>query len=416
MALIPMASPDITQTEINAVIEIMNTPCLSMGPRIEEFEASFANFIGTEFAAAVNSGTSGLHLALIASNIASDDLVITSSFSFIASSNVILYQNAHPIFVDVERNTGNIDPAAVFECTSDLMNGRTPHKWLPRNVSKLGSFPSRLKAILPVHAFGQPARMDEIGITASSSELAVIEDACEALGSEYNKTKVGLFGKLAVFAFYPNKQITTAEGGMVVTNDRNMWNLLRSLRNQGRDQSGAWLRHERLGFNYRLNEISAGIGIVQLQRIEDLLLKRSKVALWYSERLANTECLEIPLVVDSTTRMSWFVYVVRITPPARRDAVMQFLHSEDIPSRPYFSPIHLQRFYREKYGYSEGAFPNTEYLSNVCLALPFSSIMIEDQVDIVCGHLKKAIQVSMNKSNKSLPAQTRNSSIHGNQL
>ena len=219
--------------------------------------------------------------------------------------------------------------------------------------------------------------------------LMVIEDACEAIGAEYKSRKAGMFGDAAVFAFYPNKQMTTAEGGMIVTS-RDDWSaLFRSLRNQGRDVFDAWLNHTRLGYNYRLDEMSAALGVIQLQRLDELLAKRDQVARWYSERLQRIDALEIPQVVPTATRMSWFVYVVRIKPPARRDEVMRRLEAEGIPSRPYFTAIHLQPFYQNKFGYKRGDFPIAEYLSDVSLALPFSSVMTEAEVDFVCARLRR---------------------------
>ena len=269
---------------------------------------------------------------------------------------------------------------------------RTENAWLPPALRGSSSVVRRPKAILPVHAFGQPADMDPILDVAREHGLAVIEDACEALGAEYKGRRAGTLGDAAVFAFYPNKQMTTGEGGMIVTDDEAWANLFRSLRNQGRDVFDAWLRHSRLGYNYRLDEMSAALGLVQMQRIEELLAKREQVAAWYNERLAETELIESPMLVPSTSRMSWFVYVVRIQPPANRDEVMSHLTDEGIPSRSYFSPIHLQPFYRERFGYQQGDYPITEHLGEVSLALPFSSVMREEQVDRVCHHLRLALR------------------------
>ncbi len=220
-------------------------------------------------------------------------------------------------------------------------------------------------------------------------QLSVIEDACEAIGAEYKGRKAGTLGDMGVFAFYPNKQMTTGEGGMIVTDDENWANLFRSLRNQGRDVFDAWLNHSRLGYNYRLDEMSAALGLSQIKRIDELLTKRAQVAAWYNERLQDEELIEVPHIVATTTRMSWFVYVVRIKPPAQRDEVHAALAGGGVPSRPYFTPIHLQPFYREKFGYQRGDFPVTEYLGDVSLALPFSGVMTEEQVDYVCQQLRK---------------------------
>jgi dTDP-4-amino-4,6-dideoxygalactose transaminase len=234
--------------------------------------------------------------------------------------------------------------------------------------------------------------MDPILNIAQQYNLRVIEDACEAIGAEYRGQKVGTLGDAAVFAFYPNKQMTTGEGGMIVTNNEGWANLFYSLRNQGRDVfDSAWLDHSRLGYNYRLDEMSAALGLAQIRRIEELLTSRAQVASWYNERLANQELIELPYITATTTQMSWFVYVVRIKPPAKRNNVMRQLAKAGIPSRPYFSPIHLQSFYQEKFGYQAGDFPFAEFLGDVSLALPFSGVMTEEQVDYVCQELQASI-------------------------
>jgi dTDP-4-amino-4,6-dideoxygalactose transaminase len=232
--------------------------------------------------------------------------------------------------------------------------------------------------------------MDPILDVARTYGLSVIEDACEAIGAEYKGRKAGTLANMGVFAFYPNKQMTTGEGGMIVTDDENWANLFRSLRNQGRDVFDAWLNHSRLGYNYRLDELSAALGLSQIKRIDELLAKRAGVAGWYNERLQGEELIEIPHIAATTTRLSWFVYVVRLKPPAQRDAVLRRLQAVGVPSRPYFTPIHLQPFYREKFGYQRGDFPVTEYLGDVSLALPFSGVMTEEQVEYVCQQLRRA--------------------------
>ncbi len=406
MSKVPMSSPDLTQLEIDAVNAVLHTPILSIGPQIEAFERACAAYVGARHAIGVNSGTSGLHLCVIVAGVQENDLVITTPFSFVASANVILYERAIPIFVDVDPRTGNINPALVAECVHDL-DRRLPtaDRWLPpairgqeARIENRKSEILNLRSILPVHAFGQPADMDPLFDIAREHNLAIIEDACEAIGAEYKGQRVGnyvsrLTPHAAVFAFYPNKQMTTGEGGMIVTNRDDWADLFRSLRNQGRDVFDAWLNHTRLGYNYRLDEMSAALGAAQMQRIEELLAKRARVAQWYNERLANQELIEIPYIAPTTTRMSWFVYVIRIKPPAQRDAVMHALADVGIPSRPYFTPIHLQPFYRAKFGYQRGDFPITEYLGDVSLALPFSSVMTEEQVDYVCEHLTRVVRM-----------------------
>ncbi len=398
---IPMSSPDLTSADVAAVNRVLQTPILSIGPQIEAFENSVAAYVGAPFAVGVSSGTSGLHLAAIAAGAAENDLVITTPFSFVSSANVILYERAIPIFVDVDPSTGNINPSLVAECADALARGgAAAQTWLPPSLQNLfrangqnqKSKSINLKSILPVHAFGQPADMDPLNETARAHNLTVVEDACEALGAQYKGRRAGTLGDAGVFAFYPNKQMTTGEGGMLTTGRADWAELCRSLRNQGRDVFDAWLNHTRLGYNYRLDEMSAALGVSQMQRLDELLAKRERVAGWYNERLANQELIEIPHLAPTTTRMSWFVYVIRVKPPARRETVMRALEQAGIPSRPYFTPIHLQPFYREKFGYQRGAFPVTEYLGDVSLALPFSSVMTQTQVDFVCEQLRRVVE------------------------
>ena len=389
-----MSSPDVTEAEIAAVNQVMHTSMLSIGPQITAFEQTFAAYTGTNHAVGVNSGTSGLHLCVIAANVGERDYVLTTPFSFIASANSILYERAVPIFVDVDPDTGNINPALVAEAAAALAGGdEAARRWLPPRLRNAGMV-GRLRALMPVHAFGQPADMDPLIETARHYDLAVIEDACEAIGAEYKERQAGTLGDAGVFAFYPNKQMTTGEGGMIVTNHQEWDTLFRSLRNQGRDVFDAWLNHTRLGYNYRLDELSAALGVVQIQRIEELLARRAQVAAWYNERLANEELIDRPFIASTTTRMSWFVYVVRIKAPASRDEVLRHLAEAGIPSRPYFTPIHLQPFYRETFGYAPGDFPVTERLGAISLALPFSGVMSEEQVEAVCQSLRVAVERS----------------------
>ena len=384
---IPMSAPDITDAEIAAVLAVLRTPSLSIGPQLVAFEQAIAAYAGCAYGIGVNAGTSGLHLCVIAAGLQANDTVLTTPFSFIASANSILYERAIPIFVDVDPTTGNIDPALAAEAAEALARGGVAAQhWLPRNLpaTHLG----QLRAIMPVHAFGQPADMDSLLATAQAHDLTVIEDACEAIGATYKQRPCGSLGDAAVFAFYPNKQMTTGEGGMIVTNRADWAELFRSLRNQGRDVFDAWLNHTRLGYNYRLDELSAALGLAQAARLDHLLAKRAQVAAWYAQRLANLELIEQPTVATTTTRMSWFVYVVRIQPPLDRDKLLRRLAEHGIPSRPYFTPIHLQPFYRQRFGFAPGDFPVTEQLGATSLALPFSSVMTEQQVDYVCHHLR----------------------------
>ncbi|MHB1355649.1 MAG: DegT/DnrJ/EryC1/StrS family aminotransferase [Anaerolineae bacterium] len=387
---ISMSSPDISTAEIEAIDQVLRTSSLSIGPRLAAFEREIAGYLGARHAIGVNSGTSGLHLAVIASGVQANDLVITTPFSFISSANCVLYEHATPVFVDVDPSTGNIDPALVAHAVRDLaLRGDEAVTWLPRSIQpdSIG----RVKALLPVDVFGQPADMDPIMATAREYGLTVIEDSCEAFGARYKGRQAGTLGDIGVFGFYPNKQITTGEGGIIVTKRDDWADVMRSLRNQGRDVFDAWLNHTRLGYNYRLDEMSAALGLAQVTRIEELLTNRAQVADWYNTRLAGHELVSVPTIVPTTTKMSWFVYVVRILPPANRDAVMSSLAERDIPSRPYFSPIHLQPFYRQRFGYREGDFPITEELGRVSLALPFSGVMTELQVDQVCATLSEVL-------------------------
>lgn len=392
---IPMSSPDITPLEIDAVVDVLRGTHLSLGPRIRQFEEAVARRIGARHAVGVASGTAGLHLCILAAGAREGDIVITSPFSFVASANVALYERAIPVFVDVDPLTGNIDSRLVTEAVSDLVRGGSAvDQWLPPRLRHDARPRGRVTALLPVHVFGQPADMDPLLETARKFDLRVIEDACEAIGAEYKGRKVGSLGDAAVFAFYPNKQMTTGEGGMIVTRHDQWQELCTSLRNQGRDVFDGWLTHSRLGFNYRLDEMSAALGLAQLRRLDELLEKRATVAGWYNDRLAGDSLVELPTPVSTTTRMSWFVYVVRVAAVIDRDRLIRDLAHREIPARPYFSPIHLQPCYRQRFGYHEGQFPVTEALGKRSLALPFSSVMTETEVDDVCRALKRALRES----------------------
>jgi dTDP-4-amino-4,6-dideoxygalactose transaminase len=385
-----MSGPDITDVEVAAVISVLRSGCLSIGPQIEEFERHIAGLAGVKHAIGVSSGTAGLHLAVLAAGIGPGDLVITTPFSFVASANCILYERAIPVFVDVDHDTGNIDPALVAAAASDLRaGGAARQKWLPPSLRRADTGVGVLKAILPVHAFGQPADMDPVIAVARAHHLAVIEDACEAIGAAYRGRPTGSLGDAGVFAFYPNKQLTTGEGGMIVT-DRDDWaETFRSLRNQGRDVMDAWLRHDRVGYNYRLSELAAALGLAQFSRFDHLLAARDRVASWYFERLNAVPGVQVPFLSRDTTRMSWFAYVVRLTNGVDRQTVMDGLAHQGIPSRAYFSPIHLQPSYAARFGYARGDFPVTEALGDSCLALPFSGTLSEPQVDRVCTVLRE---------------------------
>lgn len=384
-----MSSPDITQAERQAVARVMETTRLSMGPELAGFEVALAEAAGVAHAVAVSSGTAALHLMIKAAGIAEGDLVLTTPFSFVASANILLYERAVPLFVDVESQTGNIDPAQVAAAASDLAGGgAAARRWLPGSGVRADG---QLRAVLSVDVFGQPADYGRMAPIAKEHGLSLLEDSSEALGAAYRGRPAGSLGVAGVFAFYPNKQITTGEGGAVVT-DRGDWaETMRSLRNQGRAQTDGWLEHTHLGYNYRLDELSAALGRAQLGRLEELLAKRAQVAAWYKARLEALPNIELPQLAEGTSRMSWFVYVIRLPPSRNRAAVIDALAADGIPSRAYFTPIHLQPYMVERFGYREGDFPITEDLARRSLALPFSGVMTEEQVVQVCDSLERCM-------------------------
>jgi dTDP-4-amino-4,6-dideoxygalactose transaminase len=384
-----MSSPDLTDDERRAVADVLATPRLSMGPQVEAFEAAVAERLGARHAIAVSSGTAGLHLCVRAAGILDGDWVITTPFSFVASANVLLYERAVPVFVDVDPQTANIDSDLVAEATADLARGGVDaRRWLPRQGVRE---PGRLKGLLPVDAFGQPADFDPLRETAGRHGLVLIEDSAEALGATYKGKPAGMLGEAGVFGFYPNKQVTTGEGGVVVT-ERDDWaSMIRSLRNQGRAPGDTWLEHTYLGYNYRLDELSAALGVVQMRRLDELLRRRAEVAEWYEERLAEIPGVELLPLAPTTTRVSWFVYVVRLDRAVDRGSLATRLGAQGIPTRPYFTPIHLQRYFVEAFGYRPGDFPVAEDLGERSLALPFSGVMTEAQVDRVCRALREAL-------------------------
>ena len=370
---IPLSNPDITDLEKKYVLEVLNSPNLSLGPKLPEFEARLANYVGTNYAVAVNSGTSALHCCIKALGIGDGDLVITTPFSFVSSANCILFERAKPVFVDIDPSTYNIDVTKVEE-----------------TIRNLGPQVSNLKAILPVHVFGQPCDMNRITGIAGKYNLKVIEDSCEALGAKFNEEKAGTLGDCGVFAFYPNKQMTTGEGGVVVTDNENIALLCRSLRNQGRDDDSSWLAHARLGYNYRLSDINCALGLAQLERIDEILEKRDRVAGMYNQRIKNVEGISIPFV-SGNIKMSWFVYVVLLDERYNRedrDRILLGLRERGIGCNNYFVPIHLQPFYMEMFGYKKGDFPTTEYTSERTIALPFYNNLQEHQIDYVVSNLK----------------------------
>jgi len=368
---IPLSSPDITVKEIEIINNVLSTSVLSIGPKIKEFEKKIADYVGAKYAIAVNSGTSGLHLCVRSLGIKDGDEVITSPFSFISSANCMLFERAKPVFVDIDENTLNIDTDKIEE----KINKKT-------------------KAILPVHIFGQSCEMDKIMAIAKKYNLFVIEDACEALGTEYKNKKVGIFGNAAVFAFYPNKQITTGEGGIIVTDDEKIAKLCQSMRNQGRDEGDSWLSHSRLGFNFRMNELSAALGLAQMDRIEEIIGKRAQVAAIYNKKLSQIKDLTLPYVEEGN-KMSWFVYVVKLNSEKfsrkDRDEIIDRLKAKGVSCRDYFPPIHLEPFYVDMFGYHSGDFPVTEKVSNLTIALPFYNNLTEQDINYIAEKFKEIL-------------------------
>ena len=372
---IPMSQPSIDQDDVAAVLAVLETPVLSLGPTVGRFERAVAGFVGKAHGVAVNSGTSGLHLCLAAADVGPGDEVVTTPFSFIASANCALYQGATPVFADIDPLTYNLDPDRAEAAIT-----------------------RRTRAIIPVDVFGQPAPIEDFMTIARRKGLLLIEDACEAIGAERHGKRAGSQASAAVFAFYPNKQITTGEGGMIVTDDLEMARVMRSLSNQGRDDAGTWMNHIRLGYNYRLDEMSAALGLSQMGKLDQILDRRARVASWYAERLGDQELVQLPYIASETTRMSWFVYVIRIDESLDRRSLMGVLESDGIPTRPYFVPIHLQPLYRSHLRYRPGDFPVTERVARTSLALPFFTDMTEDQVDYVCDRLATRISDQVARS------------------
>jgi dTDP-4-amino-4,6-dideoxygalactose transaminase len=368
---IPLSAPDITESDIEAVSAILRSRRLSLGPKLEEFELAMARYVGTSHAIAVNSGTSGLHLCIRALGISEDDEVIVPSFAFIAVANAVRYERALPVFVDIDPQTLNLDPQRIEEAI-------TP----------------RTRAIVLVHTFGCPAALTEILEIARRHHLFVIEDACEAIGAEYDGRKVGSFGDAGVFGFYPNKQITTGEGGMIVTNAARISALSRKLRNQGRGNSCEWLQHEELGYNYRISEINCALGIEQLKRLDAILERREAIAREYQRLLEKQADLELPDFQLPNRRISWFVYVLRLSERFggfQRDGIIQEMASRGIACGRYFAPIHLQPAYRSQ-PHRCMNLGHTEAIARRTLALPFFNRITDEQIEEVCQSLAEVLR------------------------
>jgi perosamine synthetase len=345
---VPLSGPYLGEREEELVLEVLRSGRLSLGPTVDRFEALIAERVGAPYAAAVSSGTTGLHLLAISAGIGPGDEVITSPYSFAASANCFLYEGGIPVFADIDPRTLNLAPEAVEAAVTE-----------------------RTKAIVAVDIYGYPCELDELRAIADRHGLALIDDACEALGAGYRGAPVGSRGVSCVFAFYPNKQMTTGEGGVVTTHSEEEWHLLRSLRNQGRPEPGGWLEHVRLGFNYRLSDIACALGIGQVERLDEILALRSAVAERYASLLRGIDGVELPCDDDADHRRSWFVYVVLLPDAAARERVIAAFEREGIGYNRYLPSIHLQPYLRERFGFQEGLCPVAEDVSSRSLALPF---------------------------------------------
>jgi len=367
---IPLSGPDIQPQDIEAVVSVMKTPHLSLGPKLKEFEQKMAAYTGVKHAIAVNSGTSALHLIIRALGVQPGDEVITTPFSFVASSNCILFEGGKPVFVDIDPTTYNIDINLIEQAIT-----------------------SKTKGILAVDVFGQPPDLDFLSDLARKHDLFLIEDSAEAIGATYKGRKAGSLGDVGLFAFYPNKQMTTGEGGIIVTDSDEMAMLCRSMRNQGRDEGAGWLQHARLGFNFRLSDINCALGITQLERLDDMLTKRAQVATWYNHRFEDVADVKT-ICISPDVKMSWFVYVIRLAEHYSRedrDGILEKLRDSGIQCSNYFTPIHLQPFYQQ-FGHVPGDFPVTEHVSERTIALPFFNNLEEAQVENVVQQLKQFLK------------------------
>lgn len=365
---IGLSAPWLDEREEELVLDVLRSGRLSLGPTIDRFEEEFAASVGAPYAAAVSSGTAGLHLLCISARVGPGDEVITSPYSFVASANCAIYEGATPVFADIDPRTLNLDPAAVEAAI-------TP----------------RTRAVVAVDIYGYPCELDELRAICDTHGIALIDDACEALGARYKGAPVGSQDTPSVFAFYPNKQITTGEGGIVATHSEDEWRLLKSLRNQGRADGGGWLDHARLGFNYRIDDIRAAVGIGQLEKLDRILEARAEVAARYGELLADIDGLELPLADDADHERSWFVYVVALPEGTDREDVIATLTESGIGTARYLPCIHLQSYMRERYGFAAGLCPVAESTSARTLALPFHARLGEADQEYVASTLRGAL-------------------------
>ena len=388
---IPLSSPDIGDLEVEYVSRVLRSNQLSLGPVLAEFEEKFATYAQTKYAIACSSGTAALHMCVRALDLGNEAEVITSSFSFVASVNCLLYEGVLPRLVDIDPVTLNLDVNAIREFLQKNCRRNRGGEVISNGSGRI------VKGILPVHVFGLPVDMDAITEIAEEYGLAVLEDACEAIGAEFRGRRVGTFGNAAVFAFYPNKQMTTGEGGMVVTDDARIAERCRSLRNQGRDADGRWLKHVNLGYNYRLSDVQAALGLAQLERIDELLTKRASAAEQYLRLLRSEDSLRLP-ETPSHTKRSWFVFVVRTTgelAEQKRDALRASLADAGIASQIYFPPIHEQPYFKHMETSATVALPVTENVSKTCLAIPFFSRLSDAQIQFVVATIREALHPNL---------------------
>ena len=362
-----MGAPDVREEDVEAVARVMRSGQLTMGPETRRFEAAFAAYVGASHAVAVSSGTAALHLCLRTAGVGPDDEVVTTPFSYVASANCILFERARPVFVDIDEETLTIDPSQAEAAVG-----------------------ARTRALLPVHVFGQPCEMDRLVDLCRRHDLALVEDACEAVGSAYRGRRIGGFGGMTVFSFFPNKQMTTGEGAIVTTDDAAVAATLRSLANQGRDATGAWLSAQ-FGYNYRMTDMSAALGLAQLGRIDEMLDMRAAVADLYRRRLATVAGVRLYEPGPDATAFGWFAAIVRLDPGLDRDRVIAELAVLGIPARPYFTPLHLLPWLGEPFGHRPGDFPVAERAARSTLALPFSNRLGAAQVDQVCEALEQVL-------------------------
>ena len=364
-----LSKPDITDLEKKYVLEVLSSEQLSFGEKLANFEEQFKQEFNVKYAVAMNSGTSALHIAVKALGLQKGDEVITTPYSFVASSNCLIYEGVKPVFIDINPYTLNMDANLIEQAIT-----------------------ARTRAILVVHVFGQPCDMDAILAIAHKYNLLVIEDACEAIGATWKGKKVGTFGDVGVFAFYPNKQITTGEGGILITNNPEINLLAQSLRNQGRNLNSEWLSHDLIGYNYRMSELQAAVGLAQMERLQEILAKRTAAATRYLELIKEYNLpIDTPFI-DPNCQISWFVFVIILAKNINRAQLIEDLAKNGIPTKPYFPSIHLQPIYQKLFNYQVDTLPNSENLAERTLAIPFFSNITLTEQKYVIAQLQEALE------------------------